>query len=163
MALRFGAHDDPLDKRGRADCARLRLSYPETVRIAPDRSASETAAEIGVHGVVDNALAALDVGRWAGLTPDQVDPAELGEWFADPDSSPHGGESVTAFLGRLSVWLNIPWTVDVGAVVASGTAQGLVAAALGVDFWSVEVAPAAVIDLERRGERWRLRLGSTNF
>ncbi|MBA4022005.1 MAG: hypothetical protein C0482_06540 [Gordonia sp.] len=162
-ALRFGAHDDPLDKRGRAECARLRLSFPDTVRIAPDRSATETAAEIGADGVIDDALKSLDLGRWTGLAPDEIDPLDLGEWFGDPGANPHGGESITAFLARLSAWLETDWAVDVGAVVASGTAQGLVAAATGMSFWGVEVAPAGVIDLERRGGRWRLQLGSTNI
>ncbi len=162
-ALRFGAHDDPLDKRGRAECAQLRLSFPDTVRIAPDRSATETAAEIGADGVIDDALKSLDLGRWTGLAPDEIDPLDLGEWFGDPGANPHGGESITAFLARLSAWLETAWTVDVGAVVASGTAQGLVAAATGMSFWGVEVAPAGVIDLERRGGRWRLQLGSTNI
>jgi broad specificity phosphatase PhoE len=162
-ALRFGAHDDPLDKRGRAECAQLRLSLPDTVRIAPDRSATETAAEIGADGVIDDALKSLDLGRWTGLAPDEIDPLDLGEWFGDPGANPHGGESITAFLARLSAWLETDWAVDVGAVVASGTAQGLVAAATGMSFWGVEVAPAGVIDLERRGGRWRLQLGSTNI
>ncbi len=163
MALSFGSHDDPLDKRGRADCARLRLSLSGKVFVAPDRSATETVAEMSNNAmvddpVVDNGLAAIDLGRWKGLPPDQVDPAELGLWLSDPSSNPHGGESVTAFVARLEHWLGGHRDADGSAVVAAGTAQGLISAATGADFWSIEVAPAAVIDLEGGRGCWRLRL-----
>lgn len=114
---------------------------------------------MGAGAVLDTALAAIDLGRWKGLTPDRVDPMELGLWFGDQGASPHGGESVTKFVARLRHWLGEHQEADACAVVASGTAQGLIAAATGADFWSIEVAPAAVITLDggRRG-RWRLRL-----
>jgi broad specificity phosphatase PhoE len=92
------------------------------------------------------------------VSPDEVDHVELAQWFTDPAACPHGGESVAAFIARLGRWLARHQDADLSAVVAPGTAQGLVAAALGVDFWSIEVAPAVVVDLEGRGSRWRLRL-----
>lgn len=157
MALTFGDHENPLDKRGRADCARLRLLSGNVI-VAPDHAAAETIAGMGADAVVDNALAAIDLGRWKSLTPDQVDPMELGLWLSDRCASPHGGESVAAFVERLEHWLDECSEGDVCAVVAAGTAQGLISAATGADFWSIDVAPAAMIDLESRGGRWRLRL-----
>lgn len=158
-ALRFGA-DEPLDKRGRADCARLRLPYPDPVRIAPERAAIETAALIGADGPLEPRLAAIDLGCWADLGPQQIDPTELGTWLAEPDFASHGGESVNAFVARLDDWLIGCAESDLTAVVASGTAQGLVAAALGCEFWSVEVAPAHIVNLSRRNARWRVRFGN---
>lgn len=108
--------------------------------------------------VVDTALAAIDLGRWSSLRPDQVDPMDLGQWLGDHDARPHGGESIAAFVARLRYWLDEHQESDVCAVVAAGTAQGLVSAATGADFFSVEVAPAAVIDMIGHRGRWRLRL-----
>lgn len=113
---------------------------------------------MGDDAVVDNVLAAIDLGRWKTLTPDQVDPMDLGLWFSDRNAKPHGGESIAAFVARLEYWLEACPKADLCAVVAPGTAQGLISAATGADFWRIEVAPAAMIDLEPRGGRWRLRL-----
>jgi broad specificity phosphatase PhoE len=113
-------------------------------------------------GEVDPRLRAIDLGRWTGLAPTEVVPADLGKWIADPDVRPHGGESITDFVARLSDWLGERKPDDMTAVVAGGTAQGIVAAAIGVRFWSVEVAPADVVDLRRRAGHWYLRLGQQN-
>lgn len=156
--MRFGA-DEPLDRRGRADCARLRLPYPNPVQIAPERAAIETAELIGADGPVHAGLAAIDLGSWAGRSPEQIDPTELGAWMTDPDFASHGGESISAFVVRLHDWLIGCAESDLSVVVTSGTAQGLVAAALGCEFWSVEVAPAHIVNLSRRNERWRVRFG----
>jgi broad specificity phosphatase PhoE len=110
-------------------------------------------------GPIEPTLSSIDLGSWVGRAPEQVDPALLGRWLTDPDFASHGGESVTAFVGRLRDWLGACAEADSVAVVTSGTAQGLVAAALGCDFWSIEVAPAYVVNLSRRGARWRVRFG----
>jgi broad specificity phosphatase PhoE len=158
--LAFGSHDEPLDTRGQADATGLRLHTGAKVFVAPDVSARDTARLMGVgHADVEPALRAIDLGRWTGLRPDQVDPSELGQWFADPAAAPHGGESVVAFVGRLAEWLQNRGGDDVAVVVAGGTAQGIVTAAIGADFFSIEVQPADVIRLRRRGGRWRLRPG----
>jgi len=157
-ALRFGA-DEPLDKRGRADCARLRLPVCDQIWIAPERAAIETAELIGAHGRADPRLASIDFGSWAQRSPEQIDPTELGAWMTNPDFASHGGESVTDFVARLADWLASCPEADLTAVVTTGTAQGLVAAALGCEFWGVEAAPAHRIDLSRGSTRWRVRFG----
>lgn len=158
--LAFGSHDEPLDTRGQADATGLRLHSGAKVFVAPDVSARDTARLMGARDAhVEPALRAMDLGRWAGLRPDQVDPVELGQWFTDPAAAPHGGESVVGFVGRLAEWLQNRGGDDVAVVVAGGTAQGIVAAAIGADFFSIEVRPADVIRIRRRGGRWRLRPG----
>lgn len=129
------------------------------VLVAPERAAIETAELIGADGPLEPRLAAIDLGVWDGLAPGQVDPMQLGCWLADPDFASHGGESVSVFVARLADWLNGCPESDLTTVVASATAQGLVAAALGCEFWSVEVAPAHIVDLSRRNGRWRVRFG----
>lgn len=135
------------------------MSVSRHADIAPERSAVETAELTGYVGPIEPMLSSIDLGSWIGCTPEQIDPAQLGSWLADPDFASHGGESVTAFVARLGDWLGGCAEADSVAVVTSGTAQGLVAAALGCDFWSVEVAPARVVNLSRRGARWRVRFG----
>lgn len=158
--LTFGSHDEPLDVRGQADATGLRLHSGAKVFVAPDVSARDTARLMGARDVhVEPALRAIDLGRWTGLRPDQVNPIELGQWFTDPAAAPHGGESVVDFVGRLAEWLQNRGGDDVALVVAGGTAQGIVAAAIGADFFSIEVQPADLIRLRRRGGRWRLRPG----
>jgi broad specificity phosphatase PhoE len=157
--LTFGSHELPLDERGQDDATRLQLHVHANMRIAPDASAQETAMLMGADGEVDPRLRAIDLGRWTGRRPDQVAPAELMQWFADPDAVPHGGESVTDFVGRLTDWLNDCEGDDLGVVVASGTAQGIVAAAIGARFFGLEIEPAESINLRRSVGRWRLQLG----
>ncbi|MDV7134054.1 histidine phosphatase family protein [Williamsia muralis] len=158
--LTFGSHDEPLDTRGQADATGLRLHSGAKAFVAPDVSARDTARLMGARDAhVEPALRAMDLGRWAGLRPDQVDPVELGQWFTDPAAAPHAGESVVDFVGRLAEWLHDRGGDDVAVVVAGGTAQGIVAAAIGADFFGIEVRPADVIRLRRRGGRWRLRPG----
>jgi broad specificity phosphatase PhoE len=153
-----------LDERGQDAATHLQLYRSGKVRIAPDFSARETAEWMRVDdGQVDPGLRAIDLGRWTGLRPDQVAVDELGLWFADPTAVPHGGESVAEFVARLADWLRGCESEDTTAVVAGGTAQGMVAAAIGADFFGLEVAPASVIQLRRRGGRWRLRLADQNW
>jgi len=135
------------------------LPVCDQIRIAPERAAVETAELIGAHGRVDPRLASIDLGSWVQRSPEQIDPAELGAWMTDTAFASHGGESVTDFVARLDDWLGDCPAADLTAVVTAGTAQGLVAAALGCEFWGVETAPAHRIDLSRGGTRWRVRFG----
>ena len=159
-SLTFGSHDEPLDIRGQADARGLHHQSGASVFVAPDVSARDTARLMGAGDAdVEPALRAIDLGRWTGLRPEQVNPLELGQWFSDPTAAPHGGESVVEFIERLAHWLQDRGGDDVVVVVAGGTAQGMVAAAIGADFFGIEVEPADVIRLRRRGGRWRLRPG----
>lgn len=159
--LTFGSHDEPLDIRGQADATALQVHSDARVFVAPDVSARDTARLMRAGDAdVEPALRAIDLGRWTGLRPDQVDPLELGQWFADLTAAPHGGESVVDFVGRLATWLQDQSGDNVAAVVAGGTAQGMVAAAIAADFFGIEVQPADVIRLRRRSGRWCLRPGA---
>ncbi|GEE02012.1 hypothetical protein nbrc107696_24580 [Gordonia spumicola] len=145
-AVRFGGEVACLDERGRRDVAALVVpDHGSTrmgpARIGPETSVRETAALLGIEGLVDPALESLDVGRWRGLTPEEVPQAELAEWFADPASCPHGGESVVEFVDRIVA--SAP-EADGVVVVASPVAQALIAGTAS-GFFAVDVVPASVV------------------
>lgn len=83
----------------------------------------------------------LDVGAWTGRLPEEIPPPELGAWLADPESRPHGGESISDFVARIQAWRT---TTSVSACVVSMP----VAQALLVDdparYFVVEVRPGTI-------------------
>ncbi|WP_076477450.1 histidine phosphatase family protein [Williamsia sterculiae] len=153
-ALRFGAVHDGIDQRGRADCSRLRASWTPDghagrVLCGPETSVVQTAAELGFAAETVPGLRTLDLGDWSDRRPDELEPAVLGSWFADPDATPHRGESVRDFVERLQ-GLSLPAEVAT-IVVAKPVAQALRLLADGGDptgFFAVEVQPLQVLTLD---------------
>ncbi|MGW0039682.1 histidine phosphatase family protein [Gordonia sp. NPDC003376] len=92
---------------------------------------------------LDDRLATLDVGSWSGCVPEQIDPSALGAFFTDPDSTPHGGESLAAFVARILAWRDEVSAAgaDLFAVVAMPVAQAVLAGDP-AGFFAVDVAPA---------------------
>ncbi|MFW0784316.1 histidine phosphatase family protein [Gordonia sp. CPCC 206044] len=144
-SLRFGG-DPSLDDGGRRGVARLRdeRATPESAHSAvagPEAAVRESCAVLGVDVVIDDELRSLDVGRWSGLGPEQIDPAELGRWFADPHACPHGGESIAVFVDRVHRWRSGHATLPELVVVAMPVAQALLAPDA-AHYFEVEVRPA---------------------
>ncbi|GAB18656.1 hypothetical protein GOEFS_060_00490 [Gordonia effusa NBRC 100432] len=122
----FGGADTPLDARGSRDVEALRTSvdfFGSALRCGPEAAVVQTVRLLGCEPIIDDALRGLDVGRWDGLRPEDVPIEELGTWFSDPTSNPHGGETVAAFVERISTWRE-QCQVDV-VVVAKSVAQAL--------------------------------------
>lgn len=144
-SVRFGG-DPVLDERGRRDVLRLAAaSTPPVHCCGPEIATRETAELLGASdALVDDALRTLDVGAWAGRTPEEIDPVELGAWFADPGARPHGGESLVDFVGRVHLWRDgRSGLADRWVVVAMPVAQALLCP--GVErFFAHEVRPATV-------------------
>ncbi|EON33627.1 Fructose-2,6-bisphosphatase [Gordonia terrae C-6] len=145
-SVRFGG-DPVLDERGRSSVLRLAASVTRSVdTCGPEISTRETAELLGSTPdlVVDDALRTLDVGTWAGRTPEDIDPAELGGWFADPGARPHGGESVSDFVDRVHAWRAAQTRHgDRCVVVAMPVAQALLCTDAG-RFFAHEVRPATL-------------------
>lgn len=153
-SVRFGG-DLSVDERGRRDISRLASTLsPSTTLCGPDAASRESASLLGEFDV-DDGLTTLDVGSWAGRSPEAIDLAELGEWFGDPSSSPHGGESVVEFVGRIHRWraglgVSVSGVSVFGASVFAGSLRVVVAmpvaqALLTPDaagFFGVDVRPA---------------------
>lgn len=159
--LLFGAENDPLDVRGRADAAKLSGSLIGGPVSGPERSVRETAELAEAVSAVDDDLRGLNVGYWKGIAPQDVSPADLQAWLTDPRFDAHGGESIAALTARMSSWLDRVGRrgKPVTAVVATTAASALVAAAFddADRFFSFEIAPATVVDLSHR-RHWRLML-----
>ncbi|MGC4934543.1 histidine phosphatase family protein [Gordonia sp. DT30] len=152
-ALRFGG-DASLDEAGRRRVAALAIEVGARPIVAGPEAATRQSAELlGPDVRVDDSLRTLDVGRWAGHAPDEVDPDDLAVWFGDPASCPHGGESIAAFVERITLWhRTFAETADARAascvVVAMPVAQALLAGDA-ASFFGIEVAPATVYRLPR--------------
>ncbi|WP_167158703.1 histidine phosphatase family protein [Streptomyces sp. MBT27] len=170
-ALREARFDDggPLEDAGLAAARAAADSLPAVGRLltSPTARCRQTAAALG-PGAADVAeLAALDVGRWRGLTLDEVGTAEpeaVGAWLGDPSAAPHGGESVAQLCARAAAWLDAA-AEDAGrtlAVVEPEIVRALVLRALDAPlsaFWRIDVPPLTATELSGHAGRWNLRAG----
>jgi broad specificity phosphatase PhoE len=81
--------------------------------------------------------------------------------MTDPDASPHGGESLTAFAARVGAWLDQQATIDGGAVAIThgGVVKAAVVRVLGAPisaFWRIDAAPLSITELHAHDGRWTL-------
>ncbi|MFG3101928.1 histidine phosphatase family protein [Streptomyces sp. NPDC048182] len=172
-ALRRARFDDgtnPLDAGGATAARAAAGSLPAAARavVSPGVRCRETATALGLAEAREEAaLSGLRVGRWRGLTLDQVgaaEPAAVAEWLADPDAAPHGGEPVRELCLRVGRWLDALAREDgrVVAVVEPDVVRAAVAHALGAPaaaFWRVDAPPLTATELSGRSGRWNLRSG----
>src|SRR5947208_2137656 len=69
----------------------------------------------GLEAVVDTRIADCDFGAWAGRTLaelESTDPDAVQSWMLDPESAPHGGESLAVFSARIAGWLDVQACLD---------------------------------------------------
>ncbi|MFD8809287.1 histidine phosphatase family protein [Streptomyces sp. NPDC059597] len=159
----------PLDASGaaRARAAAGMLPRAERVVRSPGARCQETAGELGLGAAELPNLATLDAGRWRGRTLAEVggaEPEALMRWLTDPESAPHGGESVHALCQRVGGWLEseVPADARTLAVVEPDVVRAAVVHALVLPpetFWRLDVLPLTVTELSGRAGRWNLRLG----
>ena len=130
---------------------------------APEQRARQTASLFGREVQTVEALRDCDFGRWSGVPIDDLqktEPEALQAWLEDPESAPHGGESVRQLTQRVSMWLDSIAETPVHVVAV--THPFVIRAALmqvlqGAAFHAIDVEPLAMIDLRFNGI-WRLRL-----
>ncbi|WP_416980477.1 histidine phosphatase family protein [Streptomyces sp. T028] len=170
-SLRQARFDDgcSLDAGGRARARAAAGSLPPAVRVvvSPSARCRETAAALGLDGVEEEPLAGLDVGRWRGLTLAEAgaaEPQEVGRWMADPQSAPHGGESVVDLCARVGDWLRAASETDghTVVVVEPEIVRAVVTEVLGAPaaaFWRLDVPPLTATSVSGRDGRWNVRLG----
>jgi broad specificity phosphatase PhoE len=163
---RFGfPADEPLDTRALAAAAELSVPTRAEVVCSPSERCRATASAAGLTiGSVDAAIAECDFGSWAGRSLDAL-VAECAEdtrrWMEDPDSAPHGGESLRQFAARVAGWLRDQAGRD-GTCVAithGGVVKAAVVHALGAPieaFWCVDCAPLSRTELHAHHGRWTL-------
>jgi broad specificity phosphatase PhoE len=157
--------DEPLDETERAKAAAVQARLSGHAWTAPERRARETAEALGLTADVDPELRDCDCGRWAGRSLTDLlaaEPAALGAWLTDPQSNPHGGESIADLARRVAAWLEAR-TREEGRMIAVAHPAVIRAAilhAMGAplaSFWRVEVAPLAAVGLSHDGRRWTLQ------
>ncbi|MEV0742593.1 histidine phosphatase family protein [Streptomyces sp. NPDC050549] len=170
-SLREARFDEgsPLDPRGRAcaESAAGSLGAADRVLVSPTARCRETASALGLAAVPEPELAGLDMGRWRGLTLDEVmarEPDAVLSWLSDRDAAPHGGESVGALCERAAGWLEETATFGgrTLAVVEQELVRALAVTILGAPgpaFWRLDVPPLTATDLSGQSGRWNLRLG----
>lgn len=157
--------DESLDVKGRRAATALAGCLPKASRVlcGPARRTRETASALGLSAHIEPALRDCDYGRWSGLSLTDVaasEPEAIGQWLVDPDAAPHGGESISAVLDRIGVWLDAePLKGRVLAVTHVAVMRAAVVHVLGAPasaFWRIDVGPLSTIELRRNGPRWAL-------
>jgi broad specificity phosphatase PhoE len=161
--------DCPLDAAGarRARSAAGTLPAADRWWVSPTARCRETAEALGIDAVRTPELAGLDVGHWRGATLAEVsvkEPEAVARWLADPESAPHGGESVREFCDRIALRLDalaqLPGRTV--AVVEPEVVRAVVVRALGAPesaFWRVDVEPLTATEVSGRAGRWNVRSG----
>lgn len=170
LAERF-EDDRPLDQSGwnevqRAAGELLPLAAAELRYCSPTMRSRATGDALGYTPLVQPALRDCDMGRWRGLTLGEAmarEPDAVDAWLADPRSTPHGGESLLAFISRVGGWLDTRPAEDGGRVVAVAE-PAVVRAALvyalkapPASYWNIDVRPLSLTTVTGRAGRWNLR------
>jgi broad specificity phosphatase PhoE len=151
--------------RGRAQALARSLPAGADAVAGPELACRQTAEGLGLVADTVPELGGCDVGDWRGTTLDEVqasDPAGLMAWLTDPESRPHGGESLTAFGARVAGWMTAAATGDgfLVAVVDAGVVKAAACHALAAPpsaFWRIDVSPLHVTELHARDGRWTIR------
>jgi broad specificity phosphatase PhoE len=156
--------DEGLDERALVSAAALATALPQRASAitSPARRCRETAEAAGLEAAIDGEIADCDFGAWSGRSLAEVndaDPGAVRTWMLDPDSAPHGGESLAVFSTRIARWLDAQAEHD-GRVVAITHGEVIKAAvvhALGAPllaFWRIDATPLAFTELHAHGGRW---------
>ena len=163
--------DRPLDQAGWDQVLAvapdlLPLAAAELRYCSPTPRSRATGDALGYAPLVQLALRDCDMGRWRGLTLGEAmarEPESVDAWLADPRSTPHGGESLLAFVARVGEWLDTRPMEDGGRVVAVVEPAVVRAALVYVlkappsTFWNIDVRPLSAITVTGRAGRWNLR------
>ncbi|MFE6333171.1 histidine phosphatase family protein [Streptomyces sp. NPDC057798] len=170
LAERF-EDDRPLDQAGWDEVQRFAhdlvpLSAAELRYCSPTPRSRATGDALGYAPLVQLALRDCDMGRWRGLTLGEAmarESAAVDSWLADPRATPHGGESLLAFIGRVGGWLDTR-PVDDGCRVVAVAEPSVIRAALvyalkapPATYWNLDVRPLSTTTVSGRAGRWNLR------
>jgi broad specificity phosphatase PhoE len=164
--------DEELEERAIRKAAALKpkLGRVDCVLTSPARCARQTADGLGLEAEADYDLRECDYGRWRGLSLGELaaaDPGGLALWLSDPESAPHGGESLAALLPRVGGWLDRQIASGAKRQIAVTHASVIRAAILRVlaapapSFWRIDIAPLSRTVLIANEARWTLRSMNT--
>ncbi|MET8562758.1 histidine phosphatase family protein [Streptomyces flaveolus] len=170
LAERF-EDDRPLDQGGWDEVQRvagdlLPLAAAGLRYCSPTPRSRATGDALGYAPLVQFALRDCDMGRWRGLTLGEAmarEPEAVDAWLADPRSTPHGGESLLAFISRVGGWLDTRPADDGGRIVAVAEPSVIRAALVYAlkapppTYWNIDVRPLSTTTVTGRAGRWNLR------
>ncbi|HEX3175765.1 MAG TPA: histidine phosphatase family protein [Methylomirabilota bacterium] len=174
---RFIGHlDVPLSARGRAQCAaqaRRLAGVPLARLYSSDLERARHSGDIigaphGLRPIVLPALREMAMGRWEGLTADEIrarEPERFREWMASVGVFPFpGGESVPQLVARAGAALDTIVSEaaarPIAIVAHGGTNRALLCRLLGVPLCRLLAFGqdyGALSVVERVGERWMLQ------
>ena len=138
--LMQGRRDVPLSPAGRAEAAgwTLRDFTVDRWLSSPLLRATQTAALVAGHAIVEPALIEMHWGEWEGFTLDALR-ARHGEAFVANagrglDFRPPGGESPREVAGRIAAWIaTLPRQGTMAAVTHNGVIRAMLSLATGWD------------------------------
>lgn len=158
--------DEELDERGREQAAGLADALPLSAEAitSPARRCRQTAEAAGLDARPDEAIGECDFGSWAGRSLADVnerDPDAVRAWMLDPETFPHGGESLAVFSTRIARWLDAQAGLEGRAVAITHgeVVKAAVVHALGAPllaFWRVDATPLGITELHAHGARWTI-------
>jgi broad specificity phosphatase PhoE len=154
--------DEPLNALGIRQVSAARTVPADAAVCGPERRTRETAELLGLSAGIDARLADFDHGRWRGESLERLDPAEVVRWLDDPESAPHGGESLAGLVSRVTDWLSTLTGASrrIIAVTHPAVIRAAVLAVLDAppkSFWRIDIAPVSQTVLHHRGSGWTLR------
>ncbi|MGW2644517.1 histidine phosphatase family protein [Streptomyces sp. NPDC001393] len=175
LAERF-EDDRPLDRAGWDEVQRaagdlLPLAAAELRYCSPTARSRATGDALGYAPLVQLALRDCDMGRWRGMTLGEAmarEPDAVDAWLADPRATPHGGESLLAFISRVGGWLDTRPVEDGGRIVAVAEPAVIRAALVYAlkappsTYWNIDVRPLSTSSVTGRAGRWNLRLDAVS-
>ncbi|WP_419993529.1 histidine phosphatase family protein [Streptomyces boninensis] len=169
--------DRPLDAAGwseaeRAIPALAHLASAEMRYCSPTQRSRETGRVLGLSPLAQLALRDCDMGRWRGRTLGEVtavEPRAVDAWLADPQSAPHGGESLLMFIRRVGEWLDTRPAEDGGHIIAVAEPSVIRAALVYAlkapppSYWHIEPMPLSTVNLMGRPGQWSLHLDGWGY
>ncbi|MEU2389995.1 histidine phosphatase family protein [Streptomyces sp. NPDC007369] len=171
LAERFDDDRPPDDEGWRALSSAAHglvpLGAAELRYCSPGPRSRATGRALGYAPLAQPALRECDMGRWRGLTLAEVaarEPGAVELWLSDPLATPHGGESLLAFISRIGGWLDTRPAGGGDAIVAVAEPTVVRAAlvyalrAAPQTYWSVDVSPLSTVTLTGRSGHWHLSL-----
>ena len=153
----------------RADSALARTPDPVDIRMVgcrrgPELRCAQTAAGLGWTATVEDSLADLDVGDWAGADPMDLlarDPAAIGNFFRSTTVRPPGGETVSELIERVGGFCGQDWPDGRTVLITSAPVIRAAAVALlglpGSAFFGFDVEPLSALVLTGAGSSWKLQ------
>jgi broad specificity phosphatase PhoE len=165
--------DEPIEAGAELEAARLAERLPAGCEAiaSPALRCRQTAGAAGLRPALDPRISECDFGAWAGRTLAEVDAGDAAWWMADPEATPHGGESLAAFFARVAGWLDsvVLGAESLGArsrggsapaavaITHSGVIRAAVVHALCAPVravWQLDAAPLAITELHAHDGRW---------